>query len=125
MPEVIRNVAEIGFGVLFIIGAVFHSSYTLRHGREIYNRFATNAWFYHYRKLIQNGIIPNATYFTVLLIIFQASIGLMLLTRGILVEPALIAGALFSIVIVPASNIRGAMANLILAAVLILLILVN
>ena len=125
MPEVIRNVAEIGFGILFIIGAIFHSSYTLRHGREIYEGFATNAWFNHYRKLIQNGIIPRAKYFTVLLIIFQASIGLMLLTRGSLVEPALIAGALFSLVIVPASNVRGAMASLILAAVPILLILAN
>lgn len=125
MPEIIRNVAEIGFGVLFIIGAVFHYSYTLRHGREIYKRFATNAWFNEYRKLIQNSIIPHATYFTVFLIFFQASIGLMLLTRGNLVVPALIAGALFSIFIIPASNVRGAIANLILLVVLIFLILSN
>jgi len=125
LPEIISNVAEIGFGVLFIVGAIFHLSYTLRHGTETYEGFAANAWLSPYRELIRNVIIPRATSFTVLLISFQASIGLMLLTRGSLVKPALIAGALFSLVIVPASNVRGTMANLILAAVLILLVLSN
>ena len=125
MADIIRNVAEIGFGVLFIVGAIFHLSYTLRHGREIYEGFAANAWFNPYRELIRNVIIPRATYFTVLLISFQASIGLILLTGGSLIKPALIAGAVFSLVIIPASNVRGTMASLILAVILILLILAN
>jgi len=125
LPEIIRNVVEIGFGVLFIVAAIFHLSYTLRYGKEIYGSFATNAWLNSYRELIRKIIIPHAVPFTVLLIAFQVSIGLMLLTKRGLTEPALIAGAVFSLVIIPASNVRGVMANLILAAILILLVLTN
>ena len=125
MSEIIRNIAEVAFGVLFIIASIFHFSYTLRHGREIYGSFAAKAWLNPYRELILKIIIPHAAPFTVLLIAFQLSIGLMLLARGGLTEPALIAGAVFSLAIIPASNFRGVLANLMLAVILVLLVLAN
>ena len=123
MLELIRNIAEIGFGVLFVAGAIFHLSYTLRHGGEVYQSMTSNTWLSPYQALMRTVIIPNARLTTVLLISFQASIGLMILTRGGLVEPALIAGALFSLLIIPASSFRGVVANLTLAIILLLLVL--
>lgn len=121
--DILRNVGEIGFGILLLAGAIFNLAYTLRHSKEFYGSFAANAWFRPYRALIQRMVIPHAMLFTILLIAFQASVGLMLLTRGSLVNPALIAGAVFSLGVIPASNLVGAMANLGLGVALALLAL--
>jgi hypothetical protein len=51
------------------------------------------------------------------------SVGLMILTRGSFVEEGLFTGAVFSLVIIPASSIRGILANSGLAVVLIILAL--
>jgi hypothetical protein len=123
--DIFRSIGEIGFGVFFLIGAIFNLTYTLRHGKEFYGGFAANAWFGPYRTLIQKVVIPHATLFTILLIAFQIVVCLMLLTRGSLVKPGLVAGAMFSVTVVPASNFRGAIANLIIAAALVLLALVH
>ena len=122
---ILANIGEIGFGVLFLIAAIFNLSYTLRHGQEFYGSFAANAWFGPYKTLIRTVVIPHATVFTILLIALLASLALMILTRGSLVKPALIAGAVFSLAAVPASNLPGAIANLAMAALLALLALAH
>lgn len=119
------DIVEIGFGVLFIIGAIFHTLYTLRHGKALYGNFANNAWLDLYRTIIWKLVIPHTTVFTILLIIFQMSVGLMILTRGSLIEEGLFAGAAFSLAIIPASNTRGILANSGLAAVLVVLALLR
>ena len=119
--DILVKIGEIGFGVLFLISAIFNASYTLRHGKEFYDNFATKAWFGPYRTLIRSIIIPHATLFTVLLIILLLTLALMILTRGSLVQPALIAGAAFGLAVVPASNIPGATANFLIAVTLTLL----
>jgi len=116
-----RNIVEIGLGLLFLVGAIFNASYTFRHGEEFYGSFAASAWFRPARKLVRRVVIPHAKFFTVLLIVVQASIAFMILSRGSLVEPGLMAGAIFSLVAVPVSNVPGAIANFALAAILALL----
>jgi hypothetical protein len=51
------NVIEIGFGLLFLVGAIFSLSYILRHGKEFYGSFAASAWFGPSRKLVRNFLI--------------------------------------------------------------------
>ena len=89
------NIVEIGFGLLFLVGAIFSFSYILRHGAEFYGSFAASAWFGPSRKLVRSVVIPRAKLFTVLLIALQASVALMVFSRGSLVKPGLIAGAVF------------------------------
>jgi hypothetical protein len=119
------NIGEIGFGVLFLIAAVFNLSYTLRHSKEFYGSFSANAWLYPYKTLIRTLVIPHARVFTILLIALLASLALMILSRSSLVKPALIAGAVFSLAVVPASNLPGAIANLAMSGVLVLLALAH
>lgn len=117
----LKNIVEIGVGLLFLVGAIFNASYTLRHGEEFYGSFATSAWFGPSRKLVRSIVIPHAKLFTVLLIALQASIALMILSRGSLVQPGLITGAVFSLAAVLVSNVPGAIANLALAALQVFL----
>lgn len=112
-----RNLVESGFGVLYLIGAVFNLLYTLRHGDEFYGGFADKAILSPAKILIRKVVIPRARLFTILLIVFQLIVAFCILSRGPLVKPGLIAGAIFSFGVVFVSNAFGAIANLVMAIV--------
>jgi hypothetical protein len=116
-----KHIVEIGFGLLFLVGAIFNAGYTFQHGEEFYGSFAASAWFYPSRKLIRNVVIPQAKLFTILLIVLQGSIAIMILSRGNLVKPGLIAGVVFCLAAAFVSNVPGAIANLALAGALAIL----
>jgi hypothetical protein len=109
----VRNLIEIGFGALYLIGAIFNSLYTFRHGDEFFGSFANKAILAPSRQLVQKVIIPHAKVFTVLLVIFQVTVAFCVLGRGALVVPGLMAGAVFCFGAVFVSNIPGAIANLV------------
>ena len=111
----LRNIIEIGFGLLYLVGAVFNAAYTLRHGEAFYGSFAESALFVPVSTLIRNVVIPNSMLFTGLLIVCQVLVAYSILSRGTLVTPGLIAGAVFCFAVVPVSNIPGAAANLLMA----------
>ena len=113
----LRTILEIGFGLVYLIGAVFNSVYTYRHGDEFYGSFAKSAWFRPARKIIKSLVIPNSKVFTILLITFQLIVALTILSRGSLVVYGLYAGAIFSFAAVFVSSFAGAAANLILAVI--------
>lgn len=115
--NLIRNLIEIGFGVLYLIGAIFNSLYTLRHGDEFYGSFADKAILAPSKQLIRKLVIPRARVFTILLIVFQLTVAFCILSRGALVKPGLMAGAVFSFAVVFVSNTPGAIANLVMSVV--------
>ena len=113
--SLIRNILEIGIGLLFLIGAIFNSVYTFRHGDEFYGSFTENALLAPARALVRRLVLPHDRLFTILLIIFQLVVAFCILSRGELVETGLIAGAIFCFAAALVSNVGGAIANLILA----------
>jgi hypothetical protein len=117
ISNTLRNIIEIGFGLVYLIGAIFNSVFTLRHGEEFYGSFVEGAWFVPSRLLVQNIVLPYSKLFTILLIVFQLFVAISILSRGILVKPGLIAGAAFTLAAAMVSNIPGAIANLALATV--------
>lgn len=117
----LKNIVEIGIGLLFLVGAIFNVSYTLRHGEEFFGSFAASAWFRPSRKLVRSVVIPQAKLFTILLVALQVSIAVTILSRGNLIQYGLIAGAVFCLAAVLVSNVPGALANLALAALQVFL----
>jgi hypothetical protein len=113
----LRTVAEIAIGVLFAAGAVFNTVYTRSHSDEFYGSFADGAWLSPARSFINNVVLPNATVFTAVLIVFQVLVAIAILSRGDLVTAALYAGAAFAAVAALASNPGGTAGNLALAAI--------
>jgi hypothetical protein len=107
---------EIAMGVLFAVGAVFNLSYTLQHGQEFYGSFAEGAWLSPSRPII-GRIAANARVFTVLLIAFQLTVAIGILTRGAFVVPSLVVGGVFAVVVAFFSSPGGAVGNLALAVV--------
>ena len=123
--DLLRNIGEIGLGVLFGMGAVFNATYTRTHGEEFYGSFAEGAWLVPARRVIEKVVIPNATVVTALLVVFGATVAIMILLRGDLVRPALLAGGGFALVAATASSPGGTVANLAIAAVAITLALTD
>jgi hypothetical protein len=121
ISDLIRNILEIGFGILFVIGAIFNSLYTFRNGEEFYGSFAEKALLPLSRKLVKNVVIPRDKVFTILLITFQLIVAVFILSRGALVGPALIAGGIFAFGAAWVSNTGGMIANLLMAVLLIYL----
>ena len=113
----LRTIIEIGFGLLYLVGALFNYLYTLRHGEEFYGSFAENALFGPSREMVQSLVIPHSTLFTGLLIVFQLLVAFCILSRGTLVVPGLIVGAVFSFSVIFVSNLPGAIANLLMSVV--------
>ncbi|HSR19767.1 MAG TPA: hypothetical protein VLL49_02525 [Anaerolineales bacterium] len=107
-----RSVVEIAFGLLFLIGAVFNTLYTMRHGAEFYGSFADGALWPVARTLVRTIVIPRARFFTALMIVFQLVVAVCILSRGPLVAAGLAAGAIFALGAVLVSNAAGAIANL-------------
>jgi len=112
-----RNIIEIGFGLLYLIGAIFNFLYTLRHGNELYGSFADKAMLVPSRQFVRKVVIPRARLFTGILIAFQLMVASSILSRGNLVDPGLIAGAVFCFSTALVSNTSGVVANLSMALV--------
>ncbi len=125
ISNLFRNVIEIGFGVFYVIGAIFNFLYTLRHGDEFYGSLADKALLVWSSQLIREVIIPHARLFTILFIASQLVVALCILSRGTLVRPGLIAGATLSLAVVFVSNTPGAIANLIMSVFQIYLALIR
>lgn len=49
------SVLEILIAVLYLVGAVFNTVYTLRHGEEFYTDFVEKAWLRPARSLVESG----------------------------------------------------------------------
>ena len=121
VSNLIRNIVEIGFGCLYLIGTIFNALYTWRHGEEFYGSFADKAMFGFAGQLIRQIVMPRAKLFTGLLIVFQLLVAVSILSRGNLVEIGLLAGAAFAFGVVFVSNVPGAIANLVISIIQLLL----
>ena len=111
----LRNILEIGLGILYMIGAGFNLAYTLKNGEKFYTAFAQRTWFAPASWFIQNFVVPNPRIFTVTLILFQLFVGIALLSQGPNVSLGLLAGTAFCMYAVFVSNIPGAITNLVMA----------
>ena len=98
------------------MGALFNAMYTRNHGEKFYGSFAEGAWLPPARRVIEKVVIPNATVVTALLVVFGAAMAIMILLRGDLVRPALLAGGGFALIAAAASSPGGTVANLAIAA---------
>jgi hypothetical protein len=119
--QTVRNIGEIGFGILFLIGAIFNLTYTIRNGEEFFGSFADNAWLPLSRPLMRNVVIPRARLFTVLIVVAQVTAAALILSRGARAGYGLILGAAFALTAALVSSPGGAIANLVLGALQALL----
>ena len=111
-----RTAAEVAVGVLYAIGAVFNTGYTLRHGEEFFGQWVDRAWLAPAGTFTARVVVPRSVMFTVGLVVFQVAVAVTILSRGEAVTLALLAGGCFSAVVAFFASPGGAVANAALAA---------
>ncbi len=114
----VHTLSEIGrysLAALYATGGVFNLTYGRTHPREFFGAFDASTWFGPYRPLIRDLILPNGAAFAALLGAFEIVVAGLLLAGGTMMGIGLVAGVVFTLLVVPASNVAGALANLALA----------
>ena len=93
----LRKATEIVIGVLYGMGAVHQAVYVLPESREFYVSMAAQAWLRPAQVFIEELLVPNSAVVTILVVVFEATLAIAILSRGGAVRPALLAGGAFSI----------------------------
>jgi hypothetical protein len=120
MPPLLQ-IARLLVAALFLVGAVFNSVYTFRHGDDFYGSFARNAWLPATGGLIRRVVLPYSKVFTLMLVAFQVLVAALIFAGGDLAKIGLTLGALFSLLAALVSSKGGAVGNLVLGCLMALL----
>ncbi|MFC1871696.1 hypothetical protein ACFLYF_04790 [Chloroflexota bacterium] len=115
------NIARIIFGIIYLLGAGFNIFIVTTEGWQTYIGFADATFFPWYREAWMAVAAPNITLIVILLIIFEISLGLLLILRRKYLKIALIFGTLFCVVSMP-TMVEAIYTNLPLALIQALLL---
>jgi len=94
----LRKTAEIVIGVLYAVGAIHQAFVVLPESGEFYVAMAAQAWIRPAQVFVEEVLVPNSAAVTVLVVVFEATLAIAILSRGAAVRWALVAGGVFSIV---------------------------
>ena len=93
----VRKTAEIVIGVLYAIGAAHQAFFVLPESTQFYVTMAAQAWIRPAQVFVEEFLVPNSTIVTVLVVGFEATLAITILSRGSAVRWALVAGGVFSV----------------------------
>ncbi|WP_318508975.1 hypothetical protein [Bacillus sp. T3] len=88
------------WGFFFLGSSVFNLTYTLSQP-EFYQQFAEMALFKIYSDMIETIVVPYAEWFTIMLVIFELTVGILVLSKNIYAQIGLYASLLFTVALIP------------------------
>ena len=117
------NRGRIGFGLGYLVAALFNLIVTLRTPQPLWDFFLENAHLSFYKDILINVIIPNGTLFIIFTAIFEIVLGVLILNKLLIARIGLVLGVLWVIFLIPILPLGPEMlTNIILAAVQVILI---
>jgi hypothetical protein len=109
------NIARLVLALLFLAGGLSHI-YLVSARPSIYEGFADLAFWSLYKSLWQDWVLPHLKLWIALLILFEFAVGALLLGSGVYPQIGLALAAAFMIFLIPFWWGGGALANLVLLA---------
>lgn len=116
----IANLSRLFAGGVFVVSSGINLVMTLPHP-EYYSLFADMALFSFYGDLVRQIVVPNAFFFSIVLILYELTIGLLMLGRGRWVTIGVAGAVLFLLAIMPAIGLYT-VGNVVLAGLVALLL---
>ena len=96
------NKVRIGWGVGFLVAAVFNLTYTLQADLiSFWEWFLENAWFTVYKDMLENIVIPNGSVIVVLTVVFEVVTGVLILHKLLWARLGLVLALLWAIFLLP------------------------
>lgn len=102
-------------GVAYLAAAGFNLVYTLPRSDEL-DGYADGAWFGFLGDFIREVFMPNGTVFMSLVILFELTVGLLILARGRSVDVGVVASVLWVLAVLPFLAWPYLITNLVLVA---------
>ncbi len=100
------NAGRIVFGIFFLVMAIGVNGTITLTNPQLYVDYGQDALLVLYRELCSNIIALNPVIFGLLLIIYEITIGLLMLSKGLYVKLGLLGSIFFLIAISPVSLIQ-------------------
>jgi len=97
--QLVSNVARVFFALWYLFGSLVHVKFGLTNNR-IYERFGSTSLFSASRELWTTMVMPNITFFTLLLAAFEMATGILMLSKDRYVKVGLAASVVFNIFLV-------------------------
>jgi hypothetical protein len=117
------NRGRIGFGLGYLVAAIFNLTFTLRAPQPLWDFFLENSHLLLYDDILLNIIIPNGALFIILTVVFEIVTGVLILNKLLISRIGLILGVLWVVFLIPMLPLGPEMlTNLILAAVQLILL---
>ena len=117
------NRGRIGFGLGYLVAALFNLTFTLRTHQPLWDFFLENAHLSLYKDILINVIIPNGALFIILTVVFEIVTGILILNKLLIARIGLVLAVLWVIFLIPILPLGPEMlTNIILAAVQVILL---
>jgi hypothetical protein len=97
--RVLSNVARRLFAVGYLVGSMVHVRFAVTNN-HVYEAFGKTALIPGFRELWSSVVMPNITFFALLLAVFEMTTGILILSRGKYVRIGLAASVLFNLFLV-------------------------
>jgi hypothetical protein len=117
------NRVRIGFGLGYLVAAIYNLTFTLRTHQPLWDFFLENAHLSLYKDILINVIIPNGVLIVILTVIFEIVLGVLILNKLLIARIGLIIGILWVVFLIPMLPLGPEMlTNIILSAVQLVLL---
>ena len=87
-------------GIAYLASATFNFVYTLPRSDEL-DSYADGAWFPFLADFMRDVFMPNGDLFMTLVILFEVTVGLLILSRGAWVDLGVLASVAWVLVVLP------------------------
>jgi hypothetical protein len=95
--RVLSNVARGFFAVGYLVGSMVHVRFAVTNNHHVYEAFGKTALIPGFRELWSSVVMPNITFFALLLAVFEMTTTILILSRGKYVRIGLAASVLLPI----------------------------
>jgi hypothetical protein len=99
------NIGRLLLGASFVAASIFNILNVVPDPQSVFRASSEIALFPWYADLVRGLVLPNAAFFAWLLVLWEGSMGLLILSRGVAVKIGLLGYTLFLVGITPAFGV--------------------
>lgn len=95
------NVSRISLGVFYLVAGVFNLFHTVNNTQYLWAVCLENVHFSFYKEFLEQIVIPNEKLIILLVVVFEFTVGVLILSKEILVKIGLLLAILWVLIIAP------------------------
>ncbi len=119
------NVSRISLGVFYLVACVFNFFHTINNTQYLWAVCLENVHFSFYKDFLEQIVIPNEQLIILLVVVFEFTVGVLILSKEIFVKIGLLLAILWVLIIAPFLPWVDILGHLLLGTFQVLLLIGN